>query len=85
MAADEGMSLEKARRIIGVDRLILIGLLSLLMDKGIIGESDLVSLRSRCARILKDMQVPGESIFQIHSEEIASELNHLLSSFRSKR
>jgi hypothetical protein len=85
MATDEGMSLEKARRIIGVDRLILIGLLSLLIEKDIIGESDLVSLRIRCEKILKGMQVANDPIFQIHSEEVASELNHLLSSFRNKR
>jgi hypothetical protein len=85
MARDNGMSLEKARKIIDVDRLILIGLLSLLIDKDILGESDLVSLRNRCGKILKGMQVADEPIFQIHSEEVASELNHLLSSFRNKR
>jgi hypothetical protein len=84
MADGREMSLEKARRIIDVDRLVLIGLLSLLIDKDIIGESDMDSLRNRCEKILKGMQVPGEPIFQIHSEEVASELNHLLSSFRSR-
>jgi hypothetical protein len=83
MARDKQINLEKARKIISVDRVLLIGLLSMLLEKGSINEVDLHTIKRHCEAILKEMQKSNQPVLRIHSEEVEVELNHLLSSFRT--
>lgn len=82
MATDKRISLDKARKMINVDRIVLIGLLSVLIEKDIIGGSDVESIGAHCKAILKTMQRSDEPLLRIHSEEVEAEVNHLLSSFK---
>ena len=52
MATDKRISLDKARKMINVDRIVLIGLLSVLIEKDIIGGSDVESIGAHCKAIL---------------------------------
>ena len=83
MARDKQIDLEKAKKIVSVDRVLLIGLLSMLLEKGSINEADLQTIRRHCEGILKEMQKSDQPVLRVHSEEVEVELNHLLSSFRT--
>lgn len=82
MATDKRISLDKARKMINVDRIVLIGLLSVLIEKDIIGGPDVESIGAHCKAILKTMQRSDEPLLKLHSEEVEAEVNHLLSSFK---
>ena len=82
MAADKQISLDKARKMINVDKVVLIGLLGVLMEKNIIDDSDLQSIRVHCKTILQSMQKANEPLLKIHAEEVEIEVDHLLSSFK---
>ena len=83
MARDKQINLEKAKKIVSVDRILLIGLLSMLLENGTINGADLQTIRRHCEEILKGMQKSDQPVLRIHSEEVEAELNHLLSSFRT--
>jgi hypothetical protein len=83
MAREEQISLEKAKKIISVDRVLLIGLISMLLEKGSLNEVDLQTIRRKCEVILKSMQKSDQPVLRVYSEEVEVELNHLLSSFRT--
>jgi hypothetical protein len=83
MARDKQINLEKAKKIISVDRVLLIGLISMLLEKGSINEVDLQTIRRNCEGILEVMKKSDQPVLRVHSEEVEVELNHLLSSFRT--
>jgi len=82
MTVDKRISLDKARKMINVERVVLVGLLSVLMEKNILDESGMESIREHCKIMLKSMQKSDEPMLRIHSAEVEVGVNHFLSAFK---
>jgi hypothetical protein len=83
VAQDKQISLEKARKMVSVDRVLLIGLLSMLLGKGSIDQDDIRDIGRYCEVFLKGMQKPDQAVLRVHAAEVEVELKHVLSSFRT--
>ena len=82
MARPKQISLEKAQKMVTVERVLLIGLLSVLIEKGGINQQDIESLKKHCASFFRETQKSEQPLLRIHSEEVEIELAHLLAAFR---
>ena len=77
------MDVRVAKKAYSVDRLLIIGLVNLLLEKKVIrSPSDLVSLRRSCREILSNATAIRDPVIQIQVEETAIELQHFFRSFK---
>jgi hypothetical protein len=76
------LDINQARRIVGTDRLLLIGLISLLIDKGTIGGDDLKSLASHIDSAAEPLLRSGDPILQVQTDEARREALHVLAAFK---
>ena len=83
MSEKQPISLAQARKMISVDRLLLIGLISYLIEEGTISIDGMERLQRHCERIVDSFADSKAPAVKFHSEEVRRELLHILSSFRS--